>query len=123
MSRSPADRDPVADGLWFALLGSGLALFSLALLLLPQQWAQAPARQGVVVIHLAADRRLRLWNRPVSAQQLPGLLREAGRINPRARVRLIPEPSTPWGVVRQFLPLLEVGALPFEVQLPAAGRL
>jgi hypothetical protein len=117
-----AGAEPIStaeQGLWLALLGAAIGLFSLAWLLLPQQLAQAPAHRGLVVLHLEADGGLRLWNRPISPQQLPGLLREAGRLNARAHVRLIPSPTTPWGLVQRFLPLLEVSALPFEIQLPA----
>ncbi|MCT0198985.1 hypothetical protein KQ313_04755 [Synechococcus sp. CS-1325] len=113
--------DPLSapeQGLWLALLGAALGLFSLALLLLPQQLAQAPAHRGLVVLHLAADGSLRLWNRPLSPQQLPGLLQQAGRLNSQVRVRLIPSPATPWAMVQRFIPLLEVSALPFEIQLP-----
>ncbi len=109
------------EGLAHGLLASGVALFSFALLLLPQQLAQRPAHAGVVVIHLAADGGLRLWNRAILPQQLPALLAQARRINPGARVRIVPDATTPWGVVQQLLPLLEVSALPFEVQLPPAG--
>lgn len=109
------------QGFWLALLGAALGLFGLALLLLPQQLAQAPAHRGVVVLHLEADGRLRLWNRPVQPRQLPALLQEARRINAQARVRLIPSPTTSWGLVQQFLPLLDASALPFDVQLPAAA--
>ncbi|MCP9883560.1 hypothetical protein KBY97_00265 [Synechococcus sp. ATX 2A4] len=107
------------QGLWLALLGAALGLFSLTLLLLPQQLAQAPAHRGLVVLHLEADGRLRLWNRSVNPSQLPALLQEARRINAQARVRLIPSATTSWGLVQQFLPLLDASALPFEVQLPA----
>ena len=118
----PGRAGPIATvehGLWLSLLGLAMGLFSLAMLLLPQQLAQAPAHQGLLVLHLEADGSLRLWNRAVSPQQLPGLLREAGRLNDRVRVRLVPSPTTPWGLVQRFLPLLEVSALPFEIQLPA----
>ena len=117
-----AGRPPIAaaeQGLWLALLGVALGLFTLTLLLLPQQLAQAPAHRGLVVLHLEADGRLRLWNRSVNPSQLPNLLQEARRINAQARVRLIPSPTTSWGLVQQFLPLLDASALPFEVQLPA----
>lgn len=107
------------QGLWLALLGAALGLFSLTLLLLPQQLAQAPAHRGLVVLHLEADGRLRLWNGSVNPSQLPALLQEARRINAQARVRLVPSPTTSWGLVQQFLPLLDASALPFEVQLPA----
>lgn len=109
------------QGLWLGLLVTALGLFSLALLLLPQQLAQAPAHRGVVVLHLEADGRLRLWNRSVQPRQLPALLQEARRINAQARVRLIPSPTTSWGLVQRFLPLLDASALPFDVQLPAAA--
>lgn len=109
------------QALWLGLLGAALGLFSLALLLLPQQLVQAPAHRGVVVLHLEADGRLRLWNRSVMPSQLPALLQEARRINGQARVRLIPSPTTSWGLVQRFLPLLDASALPFEVQLPAAS--
>ncbi|WP_094510737.1 hypothetical protein [Synechococcus sp. MW101C3] len=110
------------QGLWLALLGAALSLFSMALLLLPQQLAQAPAHRGLVVLHLAADGRLRLWNRTVNPGQLPALLQEARRINAQARVRLIPSPTTSWGLVQRFLPLLDASALPFDVQLPSPSQ-
>jgi hypothetical protein len=117
----PPAAEPISSGeqgLWLALLSTALGLFSLALLLLPQQLAQVPAHRGVVVLHLEADGSLRLWNRPLSPQQLPALLAQARRLNNQARVRLVPSSSTPWGLVQRFIPLLEVSALPFEVQLP-----
>jgi hypothetical protein len=114
MSRSNA----TTDGLAYGALATALALFTMGLLLVPQLLAQRPAHAGVVALHLAPDGGLRLWNRPISGQQLPQVLRDAGRLNPQARIRLIPDPSTPWGVVQSVLPLLEISALPFEVQLP-----
>lgn len=120
-SRLPRSADP-EQGLWLALLSSMTALFAFLLLALPQQVAQRPAQRGVVVIHLAPDGSLRLWNRPITPQQLPALLREAGHLHPQTKLRLVPATSTSWQLVQRFLPLLEVSALPFEVQLPAPGQ-
>ncbi|MCP9848558.1 biopolymer transporter ExbD [Cyanobium sp. Morenito 9A2] len=107
------------DGLAYGALSTALALLAVALLVVPQRLAQRPAHQGVVALHLAADGGLRLWNRPITPEQLPQVLRESGQLNPQARIRLIPDPAAPWGVVQTVLPLLELGVLPFEVQLPA----
>ena len=59
-------------------LGSSVVAFCLclgttALLLLPQWQQQRPARDGVIVIHLAADGGLRLWNQPIERSMLPFL--------------------------------------------------
>lgn len=112
--------DAATDGLAYGALATALALFAMGCLVIPQLLAQRPAHAGVVALHLAADGGLRLWNRPITPQQLPQVLRDAGRLDPQARLRLIPDPSTPWGVVQSLLPLLELSALPFEVQLPGA---
>lgn len=117
MSRS----DATVDGLAYGGLAAALALFAMGLLVVPQLLAQRPAHAGVVALHLAPDGALRLWNRPISTQQLPQVLRGAGRLDARARLRLIPDPATPWGVVQSVLPLLEISGLPFEVQLPGAS--
>ncbi|MCP9915628.1 ExbD/TolR family protein [Cyanobium sp. ATX 6F1] len=106
------------DGLAYGALSTALVLLAAGLLVVPQLLALRPAHRGVVALHLAADGGLRLWNRPITPQQLPQVLREAGRISPKARIRLIPDPATPWGVVQSVLPMLELGVLPFEVQLP-----
>ena len=108
------------DGLAYGALSTALALLAVGLLVVPQLLAQRPAHRGVVALHLAADGGLRLWNRPITPQQLPQVLRDAGRISPQARIRLIPDPATPWGVVQSVLPMLELGVLPFEVQLPGS---
>jgi hypothetical protein len=108
----------ITDGLAYGALSTALALFAVGLLLIPQRLAQRPAHAGVVALHLAPDGGLRLWNRPISGPQLPQVLRDAGRLDRRTRIRLIPDPSTPWGVVQSVLPLLEISALPFEVELP-----
>jgi hypothetical protein len=122
---SATDQRRIPDpdqGLWLALLSGMTALFAFVLLALPQQVAQRPAQRGVMVIHLAPDGNLRLWNRPIAPQQLPALLREAARRHPGTRLRLVPAPATSWQLVQRFIPLLEVSALPFEVQLPAPGQ-
>jgi hypothetical protein len=41
-----------------------------------------------------------------------------GRAGPRPRLRLIPHPSLPWGMVRERLERLERIGLPLELQLP-----
>lgn len=102
-----------------ALVGTALALVLLALVTVPQRRAQRPAAAGVLALHLLRDGGLRAWNRRLGEAELATLLRRAaGRAGPRPRLRLIPHPSLPWGVVRERVERLERVGLPLELQLP-----
>ena len=109
---------PALDAVALGAMATGLALLALALLLVPQRLAQRPASQGIVSLHLNTDGRLRLWNQPVPPGELDAVLRglEAGRGRPT--VRLIPEPSVPWGSVQALMERLNRTELPLELQLP-----
>jgi len=121
-------RDPSSclDQRWAAALeraslgamAVALALAALLLDLVPQRLAQRPARQGVIVLHLAADGRLRLWNQPLSPAQLLPLLNRAARDPRRPRLRLKPDAGVPWGRVQALAAQLESLSLPLELQLP-----
>ncbi|MFM7265412.1 MAG: hypothetical protein ACKOZW_07440 [Cyanobium sp.] len=102
-----------------SLLGAALALAGLALLIVPQRRAQRPAAAGVVALHLMRDGGLRAWNRRLGEVELAALLEAAERrAGARPRLRLIPHPSLPWGVVRERVERLERVGLPLELQLP-----
>lgn len=102
-----------------SLLGLALAVAALALLTVPQRRAQRPAATGVVTLHLLRDGGLRAWNRRLGEAELSALLERAERrAGARPRLRLIPHPSLPWGVVRERLERLEGVGLPLELQLP-----
>ena len=65
------------------------------------------------------DGGLRLWNHRLGEAQLAELLGTAARRpGPRPRLRLIPDPSLPWGVVRDRIERLEAAGLPLELHLP-----
>ena len=108
------------DGLGLALVGTALAAFTTALVVLPQRVAQRPGAQGVVAVHLDGAGTLRLWNRPIRAQELVELLnrRASGPAEAQGVLRLIPDPAVPWGVVRQAAAGLENTGLSLELQLP-----
>lgn len=115
MTRSLALLEVVAP----SLLGTALCLALLALLTVPQRRAQRPAAAGVVVLHLLADGGLRVWNRRLGEAELAALLAAAERrAGARPRLRLIPHPSLPWGLVRERVERLERVGLPLELQLP-----
>ncbi|MFO0038439.1 MAG: hypothetical protein ACK522_05785 [Synechococcaceae cyanobacterium] len=102
-----------------SLLGTALAVALLALVTVPQRRAQRPAAAGVLTLHLLSDGGLRAWNRRLGEADLAALLRAAeGRAGPQPRLRLIPHPSLPWGVVRERLEQLERVGLSLELQLP-----
>ena len=102
-----------------ALLGTSLALVLLALVTVPPRRAQRPAAGGVLALHLLRDGGLRAWNRRLGEAELAALLRASEeRAGPRPRLRLIPHPSLPWGMVRERLERLERIGLPLELQLP-----
>ncbi|KEF42221.1 MAG: hypothetical protein ER33_06780 [Cyanobium sp. CACIAM 14] len=99
-------------------MATGLCLFTLALLLVPQRLAQRPASQGIVSLHMAGDGQFRLWNQSVPADRLVAVLRRMeGQAN-RATVRLIPDPDVPWGSVQRLVGQLSAMGLPLELQLP-----
>ncbi|MCP9857516.1 MULTISPECIES: biopolymer transporter ExbD [unclassified Cyanobium] len=119
-----ADADPVQawgpalEALALGTVATGLALLTLALILVPQRLAQRPAREGIVSLHLAADGQLRLWNQPIPSGELMGVLQklEAGQARPT--VRLVPDRDVPWGAVQQLMGRLGRTDLPLELQLP-----
>ena len=104
--------------LGYGLLGTALAGFGLALLLLPQRLAQRPMAQGLLTLHVGPGGVLRLWNQPVSRPELVALLRQARQRRPDLHLRLLPDPATPWGEVLGLLHQLDDGGLSLELQLP-----
>ena len=99
-------------------LAVGLALATLLLVLVPQRLAQRPARQGVIVLHVDPQERLRIWNQPIAAATLMPLLQRAARDPRRPRLRLQPAAGVPWGRVQALASELERLPLPLELQLP-----
>jgi hypothetical protein len=108
------------DALGLALVGTGLAVLTTALVVVPQRIAQRPAQQGVLALNLDRTGQLRLWNRLVRAQEVAELLATAKHDPPQGQavLRLIPDPAVPWGVVRQAAAALETSVVPLELQLP-----
>ncbi|MFM9110322.1 MAG: ExbD/TolR family protein [Prochlorococcaceae cyanobacterium] len=106
------------DGVWAGLCGLALALAAAAVIVVPQRLAQRPAAEGVIHLRLAADGRLRLWNRPLASERLGELLAAAAQQPLPPRLRLQPAADVPWGQVRQLLQLLDASGLELELQLP-----
>ena len=108
-----------ALALGVSALATALCGLGLGLLLLPQRLLQRPLQQGVVSLHLEPSGSLRLYNQPLPAADLADVL--ATVRNRGARLRLIPDPDTPWATVQRQALLLERAALPLELQLPATA--
>jgi hypothetical protein len=108
------------DALGLALVSTSLAALSCAVVVVPQRIAQRPAHRGVLALHLDTKGQLRLWNRPVRAQEVAELLPRAGADQEKGRavLRLIPDPAVPWGVVRQAAVGLDSSGASLELQLP-----
>jgi hypothetical protein len=107
------------DAWALGLMGTGLGLLCLALVLVPQRLAQRPASQGVLSVHMTADGQVRVWNQPMATGQLISLLaRAASRGGPAPTLRLVPDPSVPWGAVQAQVARLGSTGLPLELQLP-----
>ena len=111
---------PGLPALGYGLLATALCGLGLAVLLLPQRWQQRPMAQGVVSVHLAADGRLTLWNQPVASAELLRRLASPSVRRRLVRLRIVPDPHTPWGDVRRLLTQLDSLPLPLELQLPAS---
>jgi hypothetical protein len=109
---------PPLDAAALGAMATGLALLTLALVLVPQRLAQRPASQGIVSLHLGADGRLRLWNQPVPPGQLAAVLKGLEDGPGQPTLRLIPDPEVPWGAVQQLMERLGRSDLPLELQLP-----
>lgn len=110
---------PTLDGLALSLMACGLYLLMAALVVGPQRLAQRSGARGVLALHLEAGGRLRLWNRPVREEELRQLLVNRGELRSRGlRLRLIPDPALPWGVVQERVASLEASGLTLELQLP-----
>lgn len=114
MNRLSSWLDPLGP----ALLGVALSMLLIALVSVPQRRAQRPAAGGVLALHLLADGGLRLWHRRVAEAELVDLLRAAARRPGPPRLRLVPDPTLPWGIVRERIERLEAAGLPLELQLP-----
>jgi biopolymer transport protein ExbD len=110
---------PLLDGLALGLMSCGLCLLMAALISVPQRLGQRSSAQGVLSLHLQADGRLRLWNRPVQEKELRAMLAARDELQARAwRLRLIPDRALPWGVVQERVASLEKSGLALELQLP-----
>ncbi|MEX0587833.1 MAG: hypothetical protein WD136_01120 [Cyanobium sp.] len=100
-------------------LATALCGLAMGLLLLPQRLLQRPQAQGVVSLHLAADGGLRLWNQPIASGELKRLLAAPSLRRRMLRLRIVPDPDTPWGDVRRLFDQLTPLPLSLELQLPA----
>ena len=110
-----------AMALGISAMATALCGLGLGLLLLPQRLLQRPLQQGVVSLHLEPSGSLRLYNQPLRAAEGAWVLAAPRRRG--ARLRLIPDPATPWASVQRQALQLDRAALPLELQLPApAGR-
>ena len=105
----------VSHGLWATAL-CGLAL---GLVLLPQRVLQRRQLQGVISLQLAADGGLHLWNQPITSSELARLLTAPNLRSRAVRLRIVPNPHTPWGDVRRLLDQLDPLPVSLELQLPA----
>jgi len=101
-----------------ALIAVSTLLLTTALIVLPQWNAQRSARQGFVTLFVAGDGSLRLWNRPISSVQIPGLLRRAERLSSDTRIRVVLSPEVAWGEIQDLVSLLDSTTLDVELQLP-----
>ena len=108
------------DALGLAVVSTGLAGLTTALVVVPQRIAQRPAQRGVLALNLDPTGQLRLWNRQVRAQEVAELLADAKDQPQQSQpvLRLIPDPAVPWGVVCQAAAALETSGVPLELQLP-----
>ena len=102
-----------------ALVAVTTVLMTTALIVLPQWRAQTSARRGFVTLFVANDGSLRLWNRPINATQVPGLLRRAERLSSDTRIRVVLSPGVAWGEVQDLVSLLDSTTLDVELQLPS----
>ena len=102
----------------FSAVSLAQLLLVTGILLLPQWRLQQSARQGMVIFSVAADGSVRLWNRPIDAAAVPSLLQRAERLSPATRVRVVPAPDVPWGVVQDFVSRFDQTTLDVELQLP-----
>jgi biopolymer transport protein ExbD len=112
--------NPLLDGFGLALVGTGLAVLTTALVVVPQRIAQRPAQRGVLALYLDPAGQLRLWNRLVRAQEVVELVGTSKdhQQQGQAVLRLVPDAAVPWGVVRQAAAALETSGVPMELQLP-----
>ncbi len=101
------------------VLATALCGLALGLVLLPQRWLQRSQAQGVISLHLAADGGLRLWNQPMASSEIQRLLMAPSLRGRAVRLRIVPDPDTPWGDVRRLLNQLAPLPLSLELQLPA----
>lgn len=111
------------DTLGLGLMGTALAVFTVALVVIPQRIAQRPSSEGVLTLRVDGGGGLRAWNQPIRPQDLPALL-DAARSRSRGgdaqgvRLRLVPDAAVPWGTVTGLVARLEATGLPLELQLP-----
>ncbi len=115
------NRPLLLDALGHALLATTLCGLALGLMVLPQRRLQRSMTQGVISLHVAVDGGLRLWNQPVAPAQLQRLLATPAMRRQAVRLRVVPDPGTPWGDVYRLLRQLDPLPLSVELQLPATS--
>lgn len=115
-------RPLLLQALAHGVLATALCGLGLGLLLLPQRRFQRPLAQGVIHVHLASDGGLRLLNQPLASAELLRLLNAPNLQRRAVRLRVVPDPDTPWGDVRHLLTQLEPLPFTLELQLPATPR-
>lgn len=98
-------------------------LLATALIVLPQWRDQQSATRGIVTFFVNDKGDVRLWNSPIDARLVSGILRRAEKLNPRTRVRVVLSSGVPWGVVQDLVSRLDATNLNVELQLPAPASL
>jgi hypothetical protein len=97
---------PLFTALGLGLLSTTACCLGLVAVLVGHIVAQRPAARGVMVVHLSQSGDLRLWNQPISPQDVPRALerlRTRHTSGTKTVVRLVPEREVPWGIVHQML--------------------
>lgn len=98
------------DAIALGLLSMSLTLFLSVTIFCAQKVAQRPATEGVMTVHLGRHGDLRVWNQPIRPHELSGLLERAtvrSLASNRLVVRLIPDPTLPWGTIHRMLMRLQ----------------
>lgn len=118
MSRLILSSPAAVVGLAWAGLATALCGLALGLLLLPQRLLLRTLNQGVVTLHVGADRQLRLWHQPVSRSELPPFFGRQPNASRAAAYGWCRIPRCPGGAAGAA-PAARRGPLPLELQLPA----
>ncbi|MFZ4803155.1 MAG: ExbD/TolR family protein [Synechococcus lacustris] len=102
---------------WLPLVDLLLVLIAFCALLIPTRLGLNAVAGGYLPIRINAAGDTSLQGQPVPLRRLPALVKAYANLHPGGRLRLLPDPEAPWGVLGPVLVLLKDSPTPVDLKL------